>query len=61
MEKLFVVRLGNGLYRKVHPTLDSPAVVTYAEAVKMKAGNSGSTIEDFHPFEIYPTEFAEEE
>lgn len=59
MSSLYVLRLSNGLYRKVHPTLDNVAVLTLDEARRAKAGNPDSVIEPFHPFEAYPTEFAD--
>lgn len=59
MNTLHVLLLSNGLYRKAHPTLDSAAVLSLEEAKRARAGNPGSVIEPFHPFEIYPTEFAD--
>lgn len=59
MSTLYVLQLSNGLYRKVHPTLSNVAALSLDEAKRAKAGNPGSVIEPFQPFEIYPTDFAD--
>lgn len=47
--RLYVVMLANGVARPVHATLpDSPAIVDYATALKICAGNPGSTIKEYN-------------